>query len=524
MKSATRSACIIVTLAVALVATTLNASVLRRGTNSELPSLDPQYAIGNSAGAIMYELFEGLVGNAPDGSLIPAVAESWTISEDGTIYTFKLDPKAKWSDGKKITAEDFIYSYKRMLDPRSGTRGSSSLFPVLNARDISLGRKPLDTLGVKALAPDTLEITLTRPAPYFIDLLASYTNAPVPGHVIEKYQEKWTQPENMVTNGAYKVAEVITNTYYRLVKNINYKDVDQVSIDEVYYYPVPSDTTSLKRFLAGELDVILNIPTNQYQTLQRERPDEFHLAPGIGLGYLLVNNTKPPFDDVRVRKALSLSIDRDIIVDKLLRTGDDPAYSVIPNSVWESPSPLPAYASQPQQQRWAEARRLLKEAGFDKSNPLKFTLNFSPIERDRRLAVAYRSMWKQAGIQVEMETQGVRDLMKRAAIRDYQVMRLTYYPLYSDPTAFLTLVKDGSFRNYSGYSNPVINERLDIADTILSPEERAAYLRETEKLVMNDFPVVPIYYKSRAFLVSERVQGWTDSYAPQMAKNLRIKE
>ena len=500
------------------------ASILRRGTNDELPSFDPQYVIGNSAGAIMYDLFEGLVTRTPEGDVVPGIAESWSVSEDGTVYTFRLRESAKWSDGRPITAHDFVYSYKRILDPMSGTRGASALFPVLNAWDVSLGRKPPDTLGLKAISADALEITLDGPAPYFIELLASYINSPVPRHVIEKYGRKWTQPGNMVTSGAYMLKEVVTNTYYRMVKNPHYHGADGVAIDEVIYYPVPSPATSLKRYLAGELDVILNIPWNQYENLQKTRPEEFRIARGIGLGYLAINNAKAPFDDLRVRKALSLSIDRDVIVEKLLKTGDEPAYSIIPTVLWDSPARLPAFAGKTREERLEEARRLLKEAGFDQANPLRFTFLFPSVERDRRLAVAYRSMWKQAGIEAELETAGMRALMSKAAASEYEVMRLTYYSIFPDPVSFFALVKGDSFRNYSGYSNPEINRRLTVSDSIRSPDERAAYLREIERHVMEDLPVIPSHFQSRAFLVSKRVQGWRNTHAPKMARDLSIRE
>ena len=511
-------------LLAALAAPELRAEVLRRGTNDELPSFDPQYVIGNSAGAIMYDLFEGLVTRTPDGAIVPGIAESWSISEDGTVYTFQLNPKAKWSDGKTITAEDFVYSYKRILDPKSGTRGASALFPVLNAWPISLGEKPVDALGVTAISPATLEITLDGPAPYFISLLASYSNAPVPQHVIEKYDRKWTQPGNMVTSGAYVLKKVVTNTYYQMEKNPHYYGADKVTIDEVIYYPIPSPTTSLKRYLAGELDVILNIPSNQYENLRKDRPDEFRLARGIGLGYLAINNTRPPFSDLRVRKALSLSIDRDAIVEKLLKTGDEPAFSIVPTAIWGSIGELPEYSRNTQEERWAEARRLLNEAGFNEDNPLKFTFHFSPVEKDRRLAVAYRSMWQRAGVDAELETAGGRALINKAANKEYHVMRLTYYSIFPDPVSFFALIKGDSFRNYSGYSNPDINRRLVVADTIRSADERTEYLREIEQQVIQDFPVIPTHFQSRAFLVSKRVNGWRNTYTPKMAKDLGIRE
>ena len=498
------------------------AGVLRRGTNDELPTFDPQYVVGNSAGAIMYDLFEGLVARSPNAAIVPAIAESWSISEDGTVYTFRLRENAKWSDGRVITAGDFVYSFKRMLDPQSGTRGASALFPVLNATAISLGEKPLDSLGVKALNPLTLEITLEGPAPYFVSLLASYSNAPVPRHVIEQHGRKWTQPDVMVTSGAYMLGKVVTNTYYQLIRNPHYHSAEEVSIDEVFYYPVPSPTTSLKRYLAGELDVILNIPFNQYETLGRTRPEEFRIARGIGLGYLSINNTVAPFDDLRVRKALSLAIDRDVIVEKLLKTGDEPAYSVVPTAIWESAGPLPGHGGLTQAERLAQARRLLSEAGFDARNPLRFTFLFPPVERDRRLAVAYRSMWKQAGIEAELEATGMRALMQKAANRDYQLMRLTYYAIFYDPVSFFALIQGDSFRNYSGYANAEIDRRLAIADTIRSEEERTAYLREIEQQVMEELPVIPSHFQSRAFLVSKRVKGWTNSTAPKMAKDLQL--
>ena len=498
------------------------ASVLRRGTNDELPTFDPQYVVGNSAGAIMYDLFEGLVSRAPDASLVPAVAESWSVSEDGTVYTFRLRDSAKWSDGRAITAADFVYSFKRMLDPKSGTRGASALFPVLNATAISRGEEALESLGVKALDPRTLEITLEGPVPYFINLLASYSNAPVPAHVIEEHGRKWTQPGNMVSSGAYMLEEVVTNTYYKLVRNPHYHAADAVEIREVIYYPVPSPATSLKRYLAGELDVILNIPFNQYETLRRTRPEEFRLARGIGLGYLSVNNTLPPFDDVRVRKALSLAIDRDVIVDRLLKTGEEPAYSVVPTAVWDGPAVAPGYSRMTHAERLAEARRLLAEAGFNKSNPLEFTFLSSAVERDRRLAVACRAMWQQAGVEAELETVGMRALMKKAADKDYQVMRLAYYAIFYDPVSFFALIAGDSFRNYSGYANADIDRRLAVADTIRSKEERTAYLRDIEQRVMDDFPVIPSHFQSRAFLVSKRVKGWTNSTAPKMARDLTL--
>ena len=509
-------------LLLCLAAPEAYAGVLRRGTNDELPTFDPQYVVGNSAGAIMYDLFEGLVSRTPEGATQPGMAESWSVSEDGTVYVFRLRDNAKWSDGQAITAGDFVYSFKRMLDPESGTRGASALFPVLNATAIARGEQPVDSLGVRAIDPSTLEITLEGPAPYFIGLLASYSNAPVPAHVIEQHGRKWTQPGTMVTNGAYMLNKVVTNTYYQLVRNPHYHSADTVSIDEVFYYPVPSPTTSMKRFLAGELDVILNIPFNQYENLAESRPEEFQIARGIGLGYLSINNTQPPFDDIRVRKALSLAIDRDVIVEKLLKTGDEPAYSVVPPAIWESPPELPAYAGKDAGERLAEARRLLNEAGYNRSNPLKFTFLFSPLERDRRLAVAYRAMWKQAGVEAELETAGMRALMKKAATREYEVMRLTYYAIFSDPVSFFALIQGDSFRNYSGYASPEIDRRLAIADTIRSADERIAYLREIERQVMADFPVIPSHFQSRAFLVNKRVEGWTNSTAPKMAKDLRL--
>lgn len=501
-----------------------HAGVLRRGTNDELPTFDPQYVVGNSAGAIMYDLFEGLVTRTPDDVLVPAIAESWSVSGDGTVYTFQLRTSAKWSDGRPITAADFVYSYQRMLDPKSGTRGASALFPIRNAVAASLGQKPVGEVGVKALSPSTLEITLEGPAPYFLSLLASYSNAPVPRHVIEKHGRKWTRPGTMVSSGAYALKEVVTNTYYRIAKNPHYHGADRVTIGEVFYYPVPSPTTSLKRYLAGELDVILNIPWNQYENLQETRPDEFRIARGIGLGYLLVNNRQPPFDDIRVRKALSLAIDRDVIVEKLLKTGDEPAYSIIPTAVWGNPGEPPGYSRLSQEQRWAEARKLLADAGFDDDNPLRFTFVFPPVERDRRLAVAWRSMWQRAGVEAELETVGMRALMQQAAASEYQVARMTYYAIFSDPVSFFALIQGESFRNYSGYSNPEIDRRLALADTIRPEDERTAYLRGIERLVMDDFPVIPSHFQSRAFLVSKRVGGWTDSPAPKMAKNLSIRE
>lgn len=501
-----------------------NKSSLRRGTANELRSLDPQAVIGGSGGALLYELFEGLVTEDQNGKLAPGVSESWSRSEDGLTYTFKLRQGLRWSDGVPITAEDFVYSWRRVVNPKNALRGAGTLFPVKNAVAITRGEKAPDSLGVKARDALTLEVSLEDPAPYFTDILAGFPTAPVPRHVIEKHGSSWTKPGNIVGNGAYILDKWVPNTYYRLAKNPNFRDASQVSIDEVFYYPIPDRNTGEKRFRAGELDVVLNIPPNRLAWLKKNMPDELRTTSAIGIRYLIINTKRPPFTDVRVRKALSIAIDREIIATRILKDGSEAAYNLVPPAMPRYGRNAVPFGSQPYPQRLDEARKLLTAAGFGSSKPLRFTLDYQNFEDGRRVAVALQSMWRSIGADVQLTTTGFENKDTSLRNGDFDVSWFTFYAPYADATAFLYLLEANNARNYSKYSNPEFDEMLRAANRMHDPVERTAYLKKAEQLALSAHPVIPLFVPSRTYLVAKRVQGWNDQMDTHMARYLSLKD
>lgn len=501
-----------------------NKSTLRRGTANELRSLDPQAVIGNSGGALMYELFEGLVTEDRNGKLVPGASESWSRSDDGLTYTFKLRQGLRWSDGVPITADDFVYSWRRVVDPKNALRGAGTLFPLRNAVAITRGQKAPESLGVKARDALTLEVSLESPAPYFTDILAGFPTAPVPRHVVEKYGSSWTKPGNIVGNGAYILDQWVPNTYYKLAKNPNFRDASQVSIGEVFYYPIPDRNTGEKRFRAGELDVVLNIPPNRLAWLQKNMPDELHSTSALGIRYLIINTKRAPFTDMRVRKALSIAIDREIIAARILKDGSEAAYNLVPPTMpryGRNPAP---FRSQAYPQRLDEAKKLLAAAGFSGSKPLRFTLDYQNLEDGRRVAVALQAMWRSIGADVQLTTTGFENKDTSLRNGDFDVSWFTFYAPYSDATAFLYLLEANNARNYSKYSNPEFDGMLRTANRMHDPVERAAFLKKAEQLALSAYPVIPLFVPSRTYLVSKRVQGWDDQMDTHMARYLSIKD
>lgn len=495
---------------------------LRRGSANELRSLDPQFVIGNTAGALMYDLFEGLVTVDEKGQLTPGAAESWSISEDGLTYVFKLRNDLRWSDGAPLTADDFAYSLRRIVDPKNALRGSGTIYPIANAIAIGRGETPAADLGVRVLDAHTLEITLEAPAPFFIDMLAAFPQAAVPRHVIEEHGANWTKPGTIVVSGAYILDEWVASTYYKLVKNPHYRKADQVEIDEVYYYPVTDKETAVMRFRAGELDIVLDVPPNRLDWAKETMPDELIISSAPGVRYLIVNNEQPYLQDPRVRRALSISVNREVITSKILRDGSIPVTSLVPAELpGYGPNPTP-YADEPYEQRVAEAKRLMADAGYTSEDPLKIRVSFLPQENFRRVVVALQAMWRSIGVKAQLETIGKQGRQKMHNSGDFDLSIFTYYAPFSDPTAFLLLLDSNSFRNYSNYNNPEFDAMLTKANTIVDSGDRMAFLKETEQFALSEHPVIPLFTPGRTFLVSRRVSGWYDHVEPHMARHLSV--
>lgn len=488
------------------------AGVLHRSTANEPQSLDPHYVPGNAGAALMYDMFEGLMAFDSDGKLSPGLAQSYDVSEDGLRYTFRLRDNLKWSDGRDLTSEDFIYSFRRSADPNAATRSGRVLGAVRNFRRIVRGEVGVDELGVSAPDAQTVVIDLEYPASYLPDVLASFSSSVVPRHAIEAHAERWTRPENIVVSGAYTLAEWVPNTHIRLRKNTYFHDAANVAIEEVVFYPVERPATAVTRFRAGELDVAFNIPPDQLDSLRESGyGDSIRSSPTVGVFYALLNNRAGPTTDARVREALSISVDRDLICNTLLRGEGEPAYSIVPAAMPDYQGASIPMATQSMDERRARARTLLAEAGYSAANPLSVTYKFGGQESNRRVAVALQSMWRDIGVNAVLENVGGNSIVADARNGNYQAMRYQYYAPYQDPVAFLLLMQSEANINFSFFNDAGYDRVLDRADRTTDAALRKQRLREAEEMVMSQFPVIPIYFNRRNYLVSPRVHGWREN-------------
>lgn len=486
-------------------------SIIRRGAAFDPPSLDPTLGTGGAANPILADLVEGLVGRGPDGGVVAGCAESWTVSDDGRVYEFRLRAGLEWSDGTPLVAEDFVYSFRRLMDPATGAR-AAGFFPMIeSARAIVRGEAPPQQLGVTAPDPRTVRVRLAYPAPYFVRVLANTQGVPVPRHVIERHGRDWTRPENMVTNGPYRLAERIPQTRIRLVRNPRYFDAAAVPIDEVHWRPVQDLGAALREFRAGTLDTVLNAPPDQLAWIRENLPDALHVAPLQATYYLAVNVRRAPFDDVRVRRALSLAIDRDAIANRVLQGTARPARSMVTPGAGDYPGLVPEDLDAPLARRQARARALLAEAGFGPERPLVVPLLYDTQEENRKVMVAVAGMWREIGVRADLENVEGRALIGRIMAGDYAVARVALFALYDDAYAFLSQFEGGAPSNRTGYASADYDALVAAANAAPDPAARLRGLAAAEARLLADQPVLPIYWYVAKLLVAPRVMGWQDA-------------
>lgn len=503
-------------LLTALLASTLPdiaaaAGTLSRAIGNDPDSLDPHKAIGTSASILIYDLFEGLVSVDARGELVPGAASEWKVDATGKVYTFTLRPNLKWSDGTPLTAADFEYSLRRLMLPETAARYASFLYPIRNARAVNTGRAPPESLGVRAVDARTLRLELENPAPQLTELLTSVGAVAVPRHAIEKHGREWTRPGKIVSNGAYALAEVSPQTLIRARRNPHYHSAASVDIDEVVYYPIEDEGTSFKRFQAGELDIAIKFPIDRIEQIRKQYPTQLRTAPSIGTTMLVLNHRKPPFGDARVRRALALAIDRNVLADRILRKTALPAYTLVPAGVSRYRAPVPDYASAPLAERQAEARGLLAAAGFGPGKPLKFTMQYFTEARTRTLAVAMVSMWRAVGVHCELVNKDLGSVISSVRAGSYEVSLYAWFSSFDDPSTFLDIVTTKARGSFTGYSNPAFDSAFNTANALPIAAERLSALARAEALALADVPVIPLFTNINQRLVSKRVSGWQDN-------------
>ncbi|EOH1174693.1 oligopeptide ABC transporter substrate-binding protein OppA [Cronobacter sakazakii] len=500
---------------------------LVRNNGSEVQSLDPHKIEGVPESNINRDLFEGLLVTDVEGHPSAGVAEKWE-NKDFKVWTFHLRKDAKWSNGEPVTAQDFVYSWQRLADPKTASPYESYLQygHITNIDDIIAGKKPVTDLGVKAIDDHTLEVTLSEPVPYFYKLLVHSSMSPVPKAVVEKFGEKWTQPANIVSNGAYKLKSWVVNERIVLERNTNYWDNAKTVINEVTYLPISSEVTDVNRYRSGEIDMTYNnMPIELFQKLKKEIPKEVHVDPYLCTYYYEINNQKAPFNDPRVRTALKLGLDRDIIVNKVKNQGDLPAYGYTPPYTDGAKFTEPAWFKMTQEQRNAEAKKLLAEAGYTADKPLTFDLLYNTSDLHKKLAIAAASIWKKnLGVNVKLENQEWKTFLDTRHQGNFDVARAGWCADYNEPTSFLNTMLSNSSNNTSHYKSDAFDKVMQETLQVSDEGQRSELYNKAEQQLDKDSVIVPVYYYVNARLVKPWVGGYTgkDPLDNVYVKNLYI--
>lgn len=489
-------------------------TVYHRGNTADPETLDQHKTSTVYEAHILRDLYEGLVIYDAKARVVPGVAESWQVSEDGKTYTFALRADARWSNGDPVTAGDFVFSLRRIMAPETGAKYANILYPIANAERINSGELTPEDLGVRALDERTLAFTLEAPTPYFLELLTHQTGLPLHRASVERHGADFVRPENMVTNGAYALAETLPNAHVKLVKNPHFHAADSVAIDTVYFYPTEDRSAALRRFQAGELHSNNDVPVEQVAWMRENLGDRFRVAPYLGTYYYAVKSDKAPLSDVRLRRALSMAIDREFIAEEIWGGTMVPGYSFVPPGIGNYGDPAYAdYKDLSMIDREDKAIALIEDAGFGPDNPLTIEIRYNTSENHKNTALAIADMWQPLGVEVTLlNTDTATHFAHLRDKGDFDIARAGWIGDYSDPQNFLFMVEsDNDGFNYANYDNPDYDALMDKAAAETDMDKRASLLRQAEEIFMRDLPFIPLMYYGSVSLVSDKLQGWEDN-------------
>ena len=487
--------------------------ILLFGNGTEPKTLDPQRATGVPENHIISALIEGLITYHPtdDNLPEPGVAERWEPNGDASAWTFHLRKDALWSNGDPVTSHDFIYTYKRMLDPAFPGEYSQMLYILRNAREYKEGTvADFSEVGLEAVDDHTLRMELVGPTPYFLNMLKHYSWYPVHPATIEQHggiydmSGTWTLPGNYVGNGPFILDEWKPNQYVRVVKSPTYWDRDFMRLNAIYFYPVEDDNTEKRMFDSGLLHITGTVPTNDVPTLRQTAPELIHIDDYLGTYFYRLNVTRPPLDNPLVRQALAYAIDRQAIVDKVTLGDQKPAYAYTPEGFNGYPTPK-KLGYDPD-----KARSLLAEAGYpDGEGFPELYLLFNTSEGHRKIAEAVVDMWNKAlNINLQLENKEWKVYLDAQTHLDYDISRSAWIGDYMDPITFLEMFTTGNGNNDTGWSNPRYDELIQAAFRSTTEEEHFRLLLEAENILLEELPIVPVYWYTRIYLMDPRVRNW----------------
>jgi ABC-type oligopeptide transport system substrate-binding subunit len=503
-----------------------SAQELRRGNGSEPDSIDPQLARMEAAMTILRDCYEGLVSMAPDGTPVAGAAESWAVSEDGRRYTFRLRPEARWSNGDRLVAEDFVAAWRRLVDPATASQYALMLEPVANAAAIVAGAMPADALGVSAPDEARLIVNLAEASPYFLAMLSHPSTFPVHRATLAAKPREFARPGIAVTNGAFTPSEWSIGSHILAARNKRYWNDAATKLDAVRYVHVADPTAELTRFRGGDLDVTYAVPPGEVARLTKDLPGQLHVAPHVGVYYYGLALDLPPFKDApKLRQALAMAVDREVLAQQVLGDGERPAYGWVPPGVAAYEPQSFAWAGPDDAKRIAEAKRLYAEAGYSPAKPLRVELRTSKSPLHDRIALAVTAMWKQhLGAEVSLRSEDFRVLKAAIDAREAPLFRGSWIGDYNDAYSFLQVLKGGFGINLPRYASEPYDVALAMAGAATG-EDRATYLAAAERQLLADVPLIPLYFYVSKHLVAPRVHGWYDNVMNvTYSKDLSIRQ
>ncbi len=483
--------------------------VLRRGLPGEPRTLDPQLAEDTFSFPVLRDLYEGLTAQDRNGKIVPGAAESWTIDETGTVYTFLLRPKAKWSDGDPTIATEFVQGFRRAVDPQTASGSSALLAVIKGASDIIAGRKKVTDLGVTAIGESTVRIELEHPAPFVLQILSEPIAAPTHSHANADIRTAGSADKTKVSNGAYTLVSRIPGSYIELARNPNYWNASNVLIERVRYVNAESEATEIREYVAGQVDMTSTIPAPDLDRITQDHSAEIQTAPILGTLYLALDVSEPPLRDNRdLRQALSMAVDRDLISEHVT-LGVTPAYTFVAKGITGYNPPAYEWSEWPRERQIAYARALFAHSGYSAKKPLHLTLYFNSGESIQRIMIAIAASWKQnLGVSTDLVSDEFRVFLAGRKDRSrWDVARLGWYADYNDPASFLEVFSRNNIQNDPGYMSSEFNTLIDAARIEPNPVRRILLLQKSEAVLLNDYPIIPVYFYTARRLVKPYLGG-----------------
>ena len=483
--------------------------VLRRGLPGEPQTLDPHLGEDTFSFPVLRDLYEGLTAEDRDGQIVPGAAESWSVDKTGTVYSFLLRPNAKWSDGERTTATEFVQGLRRAVDPQTASGSSAQLAVIKNASDIIAGHKKVTDLGVAAIGDSSVRIELEHPAPFVLQILSQPVAAPLHIRTHDAVRISASTNKNKVSNGAYTLVSRIPGSFIELARNSNYWDVSNVLIERVRYINAESEATEIREYVAGQVDMTSTIPAPDLDRITKKYGAEIQTAPILGTLYLALDVSESPLrGNLDLREALSIAVDRGLISEHVT-LGVTPAYTFVAKGISGYKPPAYKWSEWPRERQLAYARTLFTHTGYSEKKPLHLTLYFNSGESIQRIMIAIAASWKEnLGIVTDLVSDEFRVFLAgRKDRRRWDVARLGWYADYDDPASFLEVFSRNNSQNDPGYMSTEFNDLIDAARIEPNPDQRMLLLQKSEEVLLNDYPIIPVYFYAARRMVKPYLGG-----------------